>query len=1678
MMKLAVNWNRIRRYFRFSLNRKAILGIILAFSSFSWAQEFEVENMPIKTAGHSVSGGWAISAVGYVADTLEVNHPGFYRFKIRARETNAGKIIPQLLVRVNDCEMGPIFVNETNFYDYKSLCYLQPGIYQFALHLTNDLSENELVLDKINIYSVEFIESDWFFKIAESILNRYPDPWRYSIKSWQIEELMWGIAKVYEQTGELRFANYIRSYLNDHVSNNGDIDEEINGFTPGVLLAWMYWMSNESKYLLASEKVGEYILNDYPRTSEGGFVHLTRLEDQLWVDTLGGLGRFLAWMGFITGDHRYFDEGANQIIVHALHLQDEQTGLFYHAWDEDRSAAWSDPATGCSPIFWARGNGWALRGIVDFLEFLPDSHPSREKILGILGKLAQGIRNFQDSKTGLWHTVMDAVDDTNNYTETASNLLIVYGLQKAIRLNFLPDSFQAVIEKANKSLYQKIYDKGNDATIVTGISGGTDPGDFDNYINIPIGWDEVYSYGNGLFAQEKAEIVAANDQELKILSIYVTDITGSSAVVSWATNQPCDAQVEYGLDLGYGNLSDFDPVLVNYHQIQLSGLEENTTYHFRVISKNASGESIISNDSTFSTIGMPNLSFSDISRTSGIGENNGVDRVGGHATCFADVDMDGLPDLYLTMLFENPMADLFFHNEGNNLFSEQASQRGISDFDGGSHGACFADLDNDGDYDLINGTTYSFQGGPDVNNLFRNDGNGYFEDVTENTDFIKNSWPTRAVIAFDMDNDGDLDIFAVSNYRGSDDPPDEMNEIYRNDGDFHFVSVDTSLLRFIPAAQGASAVDYDNDGDIDLFVANRTGPVNIARNDGTGNFTLVDPAEIGIVHYGRESISFADVNRDGFLDMLLVGDGEGHLAYLYFNNGDSTFSFVQQFEAISGYMGGFADLDNDGDLDLVFSGDEICYLNDGKGYFSPGPQIPIDGANDPRSVSFADIDNDGDLDFAIGCKRSLSLLIRNNLKSGNWLNVKLQSAVGQAGAFGARVYVYNASQPTELLTMQEAQSSQGYLGQNDPVLHFGLGDLNFVNVVVKFLDGKIVEKYNVAANQTIFINPALEPDEIIYPPNRPVLIGEPWKGAELIFACDSARSNLNHQLEYQFQWDDTSKSAWGDSVQAHTYFESGNFVIKARARCKWHPDFISDWSDSLIVHISGLYCNVTIQPDEGGLVEKEPFKEDYLFGDTLTLKAVPDSGYKFVRWSGDISDSLNPVQIKIIHNLNIVAIFELSQEVINAPQIIDGPDTLFLSQEGIFRTGGSNSNMGHAVEYQFAWSDSAFSDWGDSVRVTRFDSVGAYLVRSRARCAQHHSVISPWSVGKILNVLPIKISVAVKPDSSGTVEINPMKENYAYQDTVILTAIPNAEMYFSHWSGDVSEDSSSVRIVLEKNLHVQCWFQKKSEILSPPDTILGERFLFRKQGAEFVAKGAISNLSHLLEYQFDWGDGNFSYWGDSTQTRTYYEDGEYNVRCRVRCSLHPDLISTWSDTFIVKVRGCKIFKEVVPGGSGVIELVPEKEDYDYGEQVKVSALPAPNFKFIHWNSDHDSTSILQLTIYQDTTFVANFKLLSGVILGEDGVPQEFGLSQNYPNPFNMETIISYQIPDHTQIKIVVYNIKGQVVATLENKKVSPGYYFIRWNGVDENGTSLPSGIYWVVLESNKSKLYKKMILLR
>lgn len=177
---------------------------------------------------------------------------------------------------------------------------------------------------------------------------------------------------------------------------------------------------------------------------------------------------FYAQYGLLFNEPEVFDDVVNQFLLIDKYLKDEETGLYYHAWDEKKQMFWADKETGLSQCFWSRGLGWYTMAIVDILDYLPHSHSGREKMIAILQGLAETLTKYQDPKTGLWWQVLDQGGCEGNYLEASGSAMFVYGLAKGVRMNYINKKYIEPTKKGFTGLIKHlvIKDSGDNYNLV------------------------------------------------------------------------------------------------------------------------------------------------------------------------------------------------------------------------------------------------------------------------------------------------------------------------------------------------------------------------------------------------------------------------------------------------------------------------------------------------------------------------------------------------------------------------------------------------------------------------------------------------------------------------------------------------------------------------------------------------------------------------------------------------------------------------------------------------------------------------------------------------------------------------------------------------------------------------------------------------------------------------------------------------------------------------------------------------------------------------------------------------------------------------------------------------------------------------------------------------------------
>ncbi|MFQ5856598.1 MAG: glycoside hydrolase family 88 protein [Anaerolineae bacterium] len=273
---------------------------------------------------------------------------------------------------------------------------------------------------------------------------------------WDSGVAMYGMLKAWQATGDQRYFDFVKSWVDGFIVRGLPPITHPNHTTPGIATLMLYEATGQEKYLAAGQQMATYLVNTAPRTAEGALYHY---EDQVWVDTLIVTAPFLSRFGHITGDPRYTDEAVRQFRLHARHLQDPETGLFFHGWDESEDSHMSG-------AFWQRGNGWAMAAGAELLDQLPADHPARPEIRDILVRQAEGLLPLQDP-SGLWHTV---VDQPEFYLETSGAAAIGYALFRGLDQGWLdPAKFNAAAQRTR----QGVEDKVNWGGTVRDVSAGT-----------------------------------------------------------------------------------------------------------------------------------------------------------------------------------------------------------------------------------------------------------------------------------------------------------------------------------------------------------------------------------------------------------------------------------------------------------------------------------------------------------------------------------------------------------------------------------------------------------------------------------------------------------------------------------------------------------------------------------------------------------------------------------------------------------------------------------------------------------------------------------------------------------------------------------------------------------------------------------------------------------------------------------------------------------------------------------------------------------------------------------------------------------------------------------------------------------------------------------------------------
>jgi hypothetical protein len=515
---------------------------------------------------------------------------------------------------------------------------------------------------------------------------------------------------------------------------------------------------------------------------------------------------------------------------------------------------------------------------------------------------------------------------------------------------------------------------------------------------------------------------------------------------------------------------------------------------------------------------QPSFLLKDVTQQAGINFHHNSGAYGGKllpetlgsGCAFLDYDADGYPDILLVNSMDwpghqrNRSTLKLYKNNRNGSFSDVTRAAGL-DIELYGMGVAVADYNNDGFPDIL--ITCVGQ-----NRLFQNTGKGTFRDVTKASGLAGRSAFSTSALWFDYDRDGHLDLFVCNYVNWSPDHDvfcslDGKNKSYctpeayrgetcwlfrnRGNGTFEDITAASGIFDTSSKSLGVAMLDFDQDGWLDLFVANDTQPNKLYRNLRNGKFKDV-AVEAGLAFsadgkaragMGVDVGDFGNSGRPG----IAITNFDNEMVGLYRSPSAGQFDDVSIAAGVGGpsrttlgFGCGFADLDLDGHLDLVVANghidDTVRNIRGNVGYAQP-PHLFLNLANGKfqdvaaanggdfaaprvgRGLAFADFDRDGDLDLLLTTNNGPAYLFRNDLNNGNrFLRLHLTGTKSNRDAIGAVVRIYHGGETQ----MRTARTGSSYLSQSELPLTFGVGKTDHIDrLTVEWPSGATQEFKNI-----------------------------------------------------------------------------------------------------------------------------------------------------------------------------------------------------------------------------------------------------------------------------------------------------------------------------------------------------------------------------------------------------------------------------------------------------------------------------------------------------------------------------------------------------------------------------------------------------------------------------------------
>ncbi|MCL2399381.1 MAG: glycoside hydrolase family 88 protein [Defluviitaleaceae bacterium] len=319
----------------------------------------------------------------------------------------------------------------------------------------------------------------------EQVLEGKKPAWNY-IDGCMIKAVL----DLYYATGDKKYFDFAKNYIDFYVDQEGNIlgyhveDYNCDNINMGKVLYDLFKVCNEEKYEKAIKLLYSQLSN-HPRISLGNFWHKKIYPHQIWLDGLYMVQPFYLEYEMLFNDKKNYEDTINQFKNVYEIMRDNESGLYYHGFDESMEMFWADKETGLSKNFWTRSIGWYAMALVDTLEKLDDQFSHEQNLLqGYLKEVLDGMLKVLDKDTKMFYQVTNAGDRKGNYLETSGTCAIAYSLMKGARLGYLPpnyfDAGKEIFESVVK--HKLVIGEGQfvlkDICLVAGLGGMPGKGDY------------------------------------------------------------------------------------------------------------------------------------------------------------------------------------------------------------------------------------------------------------------------------------------------------------------------------------------------------------------------------------------------------------------------------------------------------------------------------------------------------------------------------------------------------------------------------------------------------------------------------------------------------------------------------------------------------------------------------------------------------------------------------------------------------------------------------------------------------------------------------------------------------------------------------------------------------------------------------------------------------------------------------------------------------------------------------------------------------------------------------------------------------------------------------------------------------------------------------------------------